>query len=59
MTKTNAFGEHHQRAFLKICDKDIDKCKDHDKEMTWLVSLCEIVDISYSLEPEFTPVTVT
>ena len=29
-------------------DKDKDKYKDHDKDVTWLVSLCEIVDISDS-----------
>ena len=32
--------------------KDNDKDKDHDKHM----NLCEIVDISDSWEPEFTPV---
>ena len=40
-------------------DKDNNKYKDHDKDMTWLVSLCEIVDNTDSWEPEFMTIIVT
>ena len=58
--KRNTFRELLQRAILETCDLwDKDKYRDHVKHMTWLVNLCEIVDISYSWEPEFTPIIVT
>ena len=54
MTKTSSFKENLQKATLKTCHL----C-DHDKDMTWLVNLCEIVDISDSSELEFMTIIVT
>ena len=42
-----------EETWQKTKDKHKDNYKDHDKYITWLVSLCEIVDISDSWEPEF------
>ena len=70
----STFREHLQRAILETFDlwdiwsewwgdmtwsKTKDKDIDHDKRMTWLVYLCEIVDISDSWEPEFMTIIVT
>ena len=72
-TMTNTFREHLQRAILNAGDlwplrhlmSDVEtfitqpKTKYKYKDLTWLVNLCEIVDISESWYPEFMTIIVT